>query len=103
MTRPRPVRYASKILKKNEHISKQTSNSTTFSERHKVKGEAKMHYKIFETTTNATTITPEGLKAKIMIQIRSHRFQVSQASVTEVASFSSRLILFDIKHSISTV
>lgn len=78
MTRPRPVRYASKILKKNEHISKQTSNSTTFSERHKVKGEAKMHYKIFETTTNATTITPEGFKSK----------NNDSNKVTQVSSFT---------------
>jgi len=41
ITRPRPVRYASKILKKNEYISNHTSHSTTKSEKHNVKGKKK--------------------------------------------------------------
>jgi len=44
-TRPRPVRYASKILMNKENISNQKSHSTTNSEKKKKKEKKNKHYR----------------------------------------------------------
>jgi len=77
-------------LRKISNISYQTSYCIIF-------GKAQNQNKGTKGSQNLMQHTREGLISNLWIKTRSHSFQVPQTSVTEVASFSSRLILFWVK------